>query len=581
MTRRKGKANLLPLETAVYDCASPRAISRPLGCLARRTTNKEFLPSWRMRLGLFVFALFQNSIVGGVIFGWASIDQSVLLSPLESGGAGLSLHDSALIFSWASSLAMFSPFLLGTVLDTYGPRVCSFVSCCITAFGALLFSRSRHFWGFAIASCLISFGGPGITSSIIHISNLFPGHENLTMATLSGSVAMSFSVFAVFDFLWSRWQLTVYALFTAHATMIMLLALGGLWLYPDEPYEEFETDDTDSREEEQSVLEISNSPKTVLHDIPETERLLVSGESTTRGGPSYHHSNHIQSVMSNASLHIEEPLDSYLRDERKIYRKTESFVASKKVLAMNDKEMAAAVSLKDQPFRKQLFSSSYLRATLVFVVTSFATNFYVASISTEIGDLRYYDADVQHHLTQSFTVVMAMGSFISVFIGWLIDQSGVEACSAMTLIFGQLQMLMLLVFGSSISWFKCSFWVYTLFRQFLYPTYIASLTSRFGFKYFGVLLGIGFGAGGIAQLFLSALDDAVQGDCHLSKISSSIQVDCHEGYWFQLHMIQMLVLAILLVAPLQDQREKKLREDKIKQVLSGSFSTTYGAGTVT
>jgi MFS family permease len=569
---------MLPMETAEYNDTSQRTKHRFRACFSIRTTNKEFLPAWRVRLGLFLFAMFQNGLLGGVVFGWPSIEQSLLSSSIENGGAGLKLHDTALIFSWASSVAMFSPFVLGSVLDKYGPRVCSILSCCIMAFGALLFASSRHFIGFAIASCLMSFGGPGISSAIIHISNLFPGHENLAMASLSGSVATSFAVFAVFDALWNRWQVTVHALFTSYAIIIILLALGAWWLYPDEPFEEFETDDADLREEEQSVRGITDSPTTVLQNIPETERLLVSAESTTRRGHTHHSSHHLQSVMSNTSFHIEQPLDSYLRDERKMYRKTESFVAAKEALTSHNEELAAAVGLKDQPFIKQLGSASYLRATFLFLVTSFATNFYVASISTELADLQYYDADVQHQLTSSFTVVMAMGAFVSVFVGWLIDQIGVEACMAMTLIFGQMQMLILLFFGSNLGWFKASFGVYTFFRQFLYPVYIASLTNRFGFKYFGVLLGIGFGVGGVAQLFLSTLDEAVQGDCHLSNDTSLEEPDCDQGSWVQLHVIQILVLVVLLAAPFQDHRARKLREKKIKDVLSGRLSTTqYGA----
>jgi hypothetical protein len=41
--------------------------------------------------------------------------------------------------------------------------------------------------------------------------------------------------------------------------------------------------------------------------------------------------------------------------------------------------------LKDQPFHKQIFSASFFRSSIVFLVTSFIANFYVASISTEVS----------------------------------------------------------------------------------------------------------------------------------------------------------------------------------------------------
>lgn len=203
------------------------------------------------------------------------------------------------------------------------------------------------------------------------------------------------------------------------------------------------------------------------------------------------------------------------------------------------------------------------------------------NISTleQLADIQIYSAETQHELARSFTVIMATGAFVSIPIGWLIDQIGVEFCSAITLIIGQLQMLFLLFGQDNVVLFKTSFWMYTLFRQFLYPVYISSLTSRLGFKYFGVLLGIGFGVGGFAQLFLYPLDALVKGGCSLQD-EDEITLQggvCTNGGWKKLHVIQVLILLVLLVIPLLDYREKRQREERIKDVLSSQrLPTMYG-----
>lgn len=171
---------------------------------------------------------------------------------------------------------------------------------------------------------------------------------------------------------------------------------------------------------------------------------------------------------------------------------------------------------------------------------------------------------------------MATGAFVSIPIGWLIDELGVEVCTFVTLIMGQLQMLLLIYGQGDTFYVTISYWIYTLFRQFLYPVYISSLTSRLGFKYFGVLLGIGFGLGGIAQLFLYPLDALVQGDCRLRDPNEMDGEECNRGSWTDLHLIQALILLVLWVVPLLDYQEKKLREQKIKDILSQRLSTTYG-----
>lgn len=327
----------------------------------------------------------------GVLFGWPTIDHTLLSAPIEEGGAGLSIDDTARLFSWASALSMFSPFLLGVVLDSFGPRVGAIVACCTVSAGSLLFASTTHFWGFASAALLISLGSPGVASCIIHISNLFPGNENLAMATLSGSVAISFSVFAVFDDLWNRWHMTLPELFQLYAAVAFSFAIWSLILYPDEPYETLVNDEEDQSQEEEKELipkEVTDSPQSLL-TIHEGEPGGAFRRSTSTT-PCNERQHHIESIMSSSSLHIEQPLDSYLRDERLIYSRSESFFAAKKALELNDKELVAAVGLKDQPFLAQVLSPAYLRATLVFIVTSFLTNFYVVSISTEVRTILPY-----------------------------------------------------------------------------------------------------------------------------------------------------------------------------------------------
>ena len=123
-----------------------------------------------------------------------------------------------------------------------------------------------------------------------------------------------------------------------------------------------------------------------------------------------------------------------------------------------------------------------------------------------------------------------------------------------------------------------SFCLYTLFRAFLYPVFIASLTSRLGFKYFGVLLGIGFAVSGLFQLLMAPLNDLVAGDCHLiASPDPSGGDDCFEGLWISLHLLQLSSLLGLMVVPYLDHRAKIAHVEAVEEFIERS-NFEYGPG---
>jgi MFS family permease len=531
----------------------------------RRTTDAKQLPPLGVRIGILTFALLQNALAGGLIFGWASIDGTLLISEESNGGAGVPPEKTTLVFSWASSLAMVSSFFLGIVLDIFGPRACSVICLGSIAIGSRLLATSHNFTQFSIGACAVSFGGPGICGSIIHIANLFPTLQNLVMSLLSGSIAISFSVFSLFDILWHRYEFaTFHALFGYYSWLAAALALGGFLFYPDEPYKEMTTDEPEEEMAEQRNSDVTPlirrssssmaSPRTVLY----TPELPVVPEHDHHLDP---HNLHIQSAAT-PSLKIEQPLNTYLR----LKGKTESFRESAEAMRTQDPEAAVLISLKDQPFFKQLFSATYLRSSVLFWLCTFITNFFVSSLSKELADFHQYTHSVQHELAETFTLFMSLGVLASVLAGFLIDLFGVEICTVMTLVFGQLEMFILILFGNDRAMMTLSFFCYTMFRSFLYPVFIASLTSRLGFKYFGILLGMGFAISGIGQLLMAPLAGLVQGDCHLT--GSDIVTDdgdCFSGLWLSLHYLELFVLLALMAIPFMDHRAKIGRETAIRE----------------
>ena len=228
------------------------------------------------KLGMLLFAILQNGLLQGLIYGWASIDQTLLVASYHEGGTQLTKHETSLLFTISSCLAMISPLLLGFVLDYYGPKKCSLLSCCIVAVGCYVVSITgysgnseddgsnsegegsptdshSHFLLFIVGFGCIGFGGPGIMSSIVHISNLFINYENFIMSILSGSTALSFSIFTLFDFLYETYHISYHVLFGYYVYVATTLGILSYFLYPNEPYEKYdpELDNIDEENEEE------------------------------------------------------------------------------------------------------------------------------------------------------------------------------------------------------------------------------------------------------------------------------------------------------------------------------------------
>lgn len=170
---------------------------------------------------------------------------------------------------------------------------------------------------------------------------------------------------------------------------------------------------------------------------------------------------------------------------------------------------------------------------------------------------------------------MSFGIFGSFVAGWLMDLVGLETCTLLTLGLGALHMAILALFATSMPIMTLGFVVYTLFRQFLYPVFIASVSAKLGFKYFGILLGIGFAASGLAQLFIAPVAQLVQGTCHLHDVP----VDgCSPGAWKELHFVQMGLFVLMGILPVWDHRVEIARQKAVlMRIQSQASFVSYGA----
>eukprot|EP00937_MAST-01D_sp_MAST-1D-sp2_P002430 g2430.t1 len=191
---------------------------------------------------------------GGVIFGWASLQQvlsasGVYASYCRGGGVGGNAWHSdrppqcgardtqlQMIFTVASSANMVANLLSGLVMDRWGPRVCKLFShaCIITGSAMLALWTPDRTDGLVLpAMSLIGYGGTGLELASIHISNLFPDAKSLATCVIVGCFQLSFFVFFVFRMLYKA-GVPIQTIFAGYAALGAVNFVVSAITEPDE-----------------------------------------------------------------------------------------------------------------------------------------------------------------------------------------------------------------------------------------------------------------------------------------------------------------------------------------------------------
>ncbi len=483
---------------------------------------------------LVFFGCLQNTLAGGLIYGWTGISNTILITPIDEGGAGLSPSTTMSIFSAASSISCATQFLLGMIQDHYGPRVCSIFSNACVGLGCFVFVfKAAHGhdelempmqWTFYLGAMLMGAGGPGVQLSIVHIGNLFPGIENTVMGCILNTITLSFAVFPWFSSMWSGGAEFIY-LFRMLGATIWILALVSMFLWPDVPFDNASVEDSHIPVKH-PIIEAGGRDDScfLVRDASATDFSLSLETKALSGSPplSISISSSLTEVTSCNDGHSDSSDDS---QEQQIYEKSEH-------------------DYTNMTLKEQFFCGKMIRLSLFFIVTSFWANLYEASMTIELNkeEDRASDEDdwTRDNLIQIFSFIQAGGLVVSPIVGFLLDTVGSSLTSITTCALGILQMLLISIAhgNGNESVMVLSFVVYCFFRSFLYPCFFGPVATIFGFRHFGALSGIVVAISGLAFMLLAVpFTDFAVGTQYSQE---------NEGRWGILHNAQIVCLTILV-----------------------------------
>jgi len=231
-------------------------------------------------------AFVQAGTTSGIIFGWPALQmiltQAGAFSDYCTDKDMTSPCDAQLMyFNTIYTVGIFanniSSLFTGVFLDRFGPKWTSVVSFLLFFGGCALFALNQQH-AYVLGYALLGFSGIGIYVAIMHLNNLFPGHQSLVLSVFSGTFTVSSLIFKIFALLYNpdSW-FTLPHLFTALIVLLIPLVVLGTFVWPNKPY------DAPNLIEKKGLLEEYNSSSAGLKNSQSlyntsVKKQLTSGE---------------------------------------------------------------------------------------------------------------------------------------------------------------------------------------------------------------------------------------------------------------------------------------------------------------
>lgn len=178
------------------------------------------------------------------------------------------------MFTIAAVAANVSALPVGTILDTWGPRVSGIIGSFFLAFGSIIFAFAHQlpFDGYIPGYLLLSLGGPFIFISSFQLSNTFPMRSGLILSTLTGAFDASSALFLIFRLLNEHTGgfISIQKFFLAYVIVPVLITVAQLAIMPATSYKT--AGELVQHAETQMTEERNDYIDTTIEDRDERER---------------------------------------------------------------------------------------------------------------------------------------------------------------------------------------------------------------------------------------------------------------------------------------------------------------------
>ncbi|WPK27632.1 hypothetical protein PUMCH_005029 [Australozyma saopauloensis] len=401
------------------------------------------------------------------------------------------------LFTAACMVTNISALPVGSILDSYGPKVTGVIGSFIIFAGAATLSMAKQvglFDAYLAGYTLLALGGPFVFISCFQLANSFPKNSGLILALLTGAFDSSSALFLVYRLIYFNWfDLSLKTFFLYYLVVPVFIFLCQTTIMPKDSYKtvgtlakiaETKLDETGKpidrerlRSEDRAVADVVTF--TPQPNMTETTSLLI--RSASFSSVSDRRDSTISRAPSIKSIYEREAEDKLFNSTGGVFGIMHGFSIT-----------------------EQLKSPWFVLMAIFTTIQMLRINFFVATIKFQELFL-YKDEELATSINQFFDLALPVGGLCAIpFIGLLLD-------NLTTLNVLWLLSIISVTVGVAgcISWLPATYLgiiLMVLYRPFYYTAVSDFCAKVFGFETFGTVYGTIICFSGLCNILQQFMD---------------------------------------------------------------------------
>ncbi|ABN64988.2 predicted protein [Scheffersomyces stipitis CBS 6054] len=481
------------------------------------------LPPLTTRIVQVSCAIIWCLVAAGPVFGFAAlkpilISEGIYRERCEASSAGLALCDEQdlslnFLFTLACMVTNICALPVGSILDSFGPKVTGIIGSILLALGGLTMSFAAHISfvdPYLTGYTFLALAGPFVFISCFQLANSFPKNSGLVLALLTGAFDSSSALFLFYRLYYTEIsQLPLSRFFSYYLAVPVFIFVAQVFIMPTESYKTIGTlakiaetgiDETGRPLDDDLLLpEDRNDDSTIRSEfiiqpsITETTSLLMHRASFGNARRA--------SVISRNSIASRNSMKSVYEQEADAI--------------LTHKSGGVFGILHGYPITEQFHSWWFYLMTIFTTIQMLRINFFVATVKAQELYLYNGDEEIATAINQFFDLALPLGGLIAIpFIGLILDNLTTLAVLYILTILS----VFIGVMGF-FSWLPATYagiMALVVYRPFYY-TAISDISAKiFGYDNFGTIYGTIIAFSGFCNILQQVFDKVTHEVFHMN-----------------------------------------------------------------